>query len=253
MDAQRLWQTLTVCCPITNLLVTNNQQTCESCPNGASHVPNGASHVPNGASHVPNCAGTWRAFFRLIFPSVRAIGVVTTPGRTLLNIRGWQSATSSWVYHTSHRQAGPTGWNWKNKQHTSIRLVGGQVQLIETERIIKHQGWVQPNIVYGSMQRFWSNATEKTIQENSWLQWECSELESKMERTEMRMVRCWGVFHWKTAQDWTEKMPSCRSIWRCDGKMQTAVAWTCGKKGRCRLCEGMCKVGGGRAGACRQA
>ena len=31
------------------------------------------------------------------------------------------------------------------------------------------------------------------------------------------------------------------------------MAWTCGKKGRCRLCDGMNEVGGGGEGACRQA
>ena len=29
----------------------------------------------------------------------------------------------------------------------------------------------------------------------------------------------------------------CGGNWGCDEKMQPEVAWTCGKKGRCRLCE----------------
>ena len=34
-------------------------------------------------------------------------------------------------------------------------------------------------------------------------------------------------------------MPRCRGNWGCDEKRQTEVAWTCRKKGRCRLCDGM--------------
>ena len=47
------------------------------------------------------------------------------------------------------------------------------------------------------------------------------------------------------------KTPRCRSNRGCDERMQTEVAWTCGKKRRCRLCERMYSVGGGEEGACR--
>ena len=43
----------------------------------------------------------------------------------------------------------------------------------------------------------------------------------------------------KTAQHGTEKTPRYIGNWGCDEKRQTEVAWTCGRKGRCLLCEGM--------------
>ena len=58
-----------------------------------------------------------------------------------------------------------------------------------------------------------------------------AELESKMERTEIRMIR-W-ITERKTVQHRTAKETRCRGNCGCDGKMQTEVKWTCGKKGRC--------------------
>ena len=37
----------------------------------------------------------------------------------------------------------------------------------------------------------------------------------------------------------------CRGNWRCNEKVQTQVAWTCGTQGRRRLDKGLFKVGGG--------
>ena len=49
-----------------------------------------------------------------------------------------------------------------------------------------------------------------------------AELEPKMERTEMRMIK------WMC----TDKKPRCRGNCGCDEKMQTEVTWTCGNKGQ---------------------
>ena len=61
-----------------------------------------------------------------------------------------------------------------------------------------------------------------------------AELESKMERTEMRMIRWLCDVSLKERQPSTE-LRRCRSNWGCDEKKQTEVVRICGKKGRCQF------------------
>ena len=63
-----------------------------------------------------------------------------------------------------------------------------------------------------------------------------------MERTEMKMIR-WmcGVSCNKDSPAPNCEISTCRDSWRCDGTMQTEMAWMCGNI-RCRLRYALCMV-----------
>ena len=73
-------------------------------------------------------------------------------------------------------------------------------------------------------------------------------------KTEMRMIRwmCDVSLKERRSSSEVRRCVGVEAMWGCNEKTQTEVARTCGKKGRCRLHEGMYYVDGEGEGTRRQ-